>query len=98
MEARGNQRSYPAQGVDVVRASLNWGPLTWLNEVSRTFGWWQSRRGTFNEDFHTYVLEWSDKFMLVSQYFFVAYLSWSVLTSSRFHLSDGHLSTRAFIT
>ena len=65
MEARGNARSYAAQGVDFVRASLNWGPLTWLNEVFRTFGWWQSRRGTFNDDFHTYVLEWSEKFMCV---------------------------------
>ena len=63
MEARGNPRSYTAQGVDFVRGSLNWGPLTWLNENFRTFGWWQARRRTFNQDFHTYVLEWDDKFM-----------------------------------
>lgn len=63
MEARGNSRAYPAQGVDYVRASLNWGPLTWLNEVFRTFGWWQSRRRTFDQEIHTYVLEWSDKIM-----------------------------------
>ena len=63
MEARGNPRSYPAQGVDFVRGSLNWGPLATLNENFRTFGWWQARRSTFNQGFHTYVLEWSDKFM-----------------------------------
>ena len=63
MESRGNSRAYSGQGVDFVRASLNWGPLSFLNEVFRTFGWWQSRRRTFNQDFHTYVLEWSDKFM-----------------------------------
>ena len=68
MEARGNARTYTAQGVDFVRASLNWGPLTWLNAVFRTFGFWEERRSTFNEDFHTYTLEWSDKFMYVPSY------------------------------
>lgn len=63
MESRGNDRSYEAQGRDFVRASLNWGPLTWLNEVSKTFGWWNSRRRSYDQDFHIYALEWSDKFM-----------------------------------
>ncbi|OCB89589.1 putative member of glycoside hydrolase family GH16 [Sanghuangporus baumii] len=63
MESRGNDRRYLAQGVDFVRASLNWGPLSWLNEGFRTFGFWEARRSTFNEDFHTYTLEWSDKFI-----------------------------------
>lgn len=63
MEARGNDRSYPAQGVDTVRASLNWGPLTWLNEGFRTYGFWSARRSTYNQDFHTYTLEWSNKFI-----------------------------------
>ncbi|THH11526.1 hypothetical protein EW145_g573 [Phellinidium pouzarii] len=63
MEARGNGKSYPAQGSDYVRASLNWGPLTWLNEVSKTFGWWRNRRSSYDADFHVYSLEWSDKFI-----------------------------------
>ncbi|KAH8113143.1 putative member of glycoside hydrolase family GH16 [Phellopilus nigrolimitatus] len=63
MESRGNAKSYPAQGRDFVRASLNWGPLTWLNEVSKTFGWWSKRRGSFDQDFHIYALEWTDKFI-----------------------------------
>lgn len=65
MESRGNDRSYAAQGRDFVRSSLNWGPLTWLNEVSKTFGWWNSRRRSYDQDFHVYALEWSDKFMFV---------------------------------
>ena len=65
VESRGNGISYPAQGNNYVRASLNWGPLTWLNEVSKTFGWWMQRRKGYNQGFHTYALEWTDKFMYV---------------------------------
>ena len=63
MEARGNAISYTKQGVNYVRSSLNWGPLTWLNEVSKTFGWVTNRSKGYNEDFHTYTLEWSKDFM-----------------------------------
>ncbi|OSD04758.1 glycoside hydrolase family 16 protein [Trametes coccinea BRFM310] len=65
MEARGNSPSYQAQGIDYVRGSLNWGPLTWLNGVSKTFGWWTNRRKTFADDFHTYALEWTPKFIRI---------------------------------
>ncbi|KAJ4002310.1 GH16 beta-1,3-glucan recognition protein [Lentinula boryana] len=63
MEARGNGPSYPKQGTDYVRGSLNWGPLTWLNEVWRTYGWWQMKRGSFDKGFHTYSMEWTEKFI-----------------------------------
>jgi hypothetical protein len=66
MEARGNGISYPKQGSNTVRGSLNWGPLTWLNAVSKTFGWWTLRRGSYADDFHTYTLEWDEKFMRIS--------------------------------
>ncbi|KAF9039187.1 concanavalin A-like lectin/glucanase domain-containing protein [Panaeolus papilionaceus] len=65
MEARGNGPSYPKQGSDFVRGSLNWGPLTWLNGVSKTFGWWHLRRGSYDQDFHTYALEWDKDFMRI---------------------------------
>lgn len=65
MESRGNDISYPEQGRNFVRGSLNWGPLTFLNEVSKTFGWWNSRRSGYDQDFHIYTLEWSSKFMYV---------------------------------
>ncbi|KAJ3838070.1 GH16 beta-1,3-glucan recognition protein [Lentinula raphanica] len=65
MEARGNGPSYPKQGTDYVRGSLNWGPLTWLNEVWRTYGWWQMKRGSYDKGFHTYSLEWTEKFIRI---------------------------------
>ncbi|KAF9231780.1 glycoside hydrolase family 16 protein [Melanogaster broomeanus] len=62
MESRGNGRSYPDQGIDYVRGSLNWGPLTFLNAVYKTFGWWTQRRTDYGEGFHTYALEWTSDF------------------------------------
>jgi len=63
MEARGNGPSYPKQGTNYVRGSLNWGPLTWLNEVFKTYGWWQMKRGSYDQGFHTYALEWTEDFI-----------------------------------
>ncbi|KAI0338487.1 concanavalin A-like lectin/glucanase [Trametopsis cervina] len=39
MEAWGNGVEYKAQARDVFRGSLNWGPFTWLNGVSKTVEW-----------------------------------------------------------
>lgn len=65
MESRGNARSYPDQGIDYVRGSLNWGPLSFLNAVYKTFGWWTQRRTDYGEGFHTYTLEWTDSFLRI---------------------------------
>ncbi|KAH9979495.1 glycoside hydrolase family 16 protein [Lactifluus volemus] len=65
MEARGNGPAYSQQGINYVRGSLNWGPLTWLNAVSKTFGWWTMRRSTYADSFHTYALEWTQDFLRV---------------------------------
>jgi hypothetical protein len=46
-----------------VRGSLNWGPLTWLNAVSKTYGWWTMRRATYADNFHTFALEWTEDFL-----------------------------------
>lgn len=51
------------RGINYVRGSLNWGPLTWLNGVAKTFGWWSERRSSYDKAFHTYALEWSPEFM-----------------------------------
>ena len=48
-----------------MRGSLNWGPFSWLNGVSKTFGWWTNRRKTFADGFHTFVLEWDAEFMRI---------------------------------
>ncbi|KAJ7058513.1 GH16 beta-1,3-glucan recognition protein [Mycena amicta] len=63
MEARGNGPSYPKQGINYVRSSLNWGPATFLNAVAKTYGWKTLRRSRYDADFHTYALEWDEKFM-----------------------------------
>ncbi|KAJ7073513.1 glycoside hydrolase family 16 protein [Mycena belliarum] len=63
MEARGNGPSYPKQGINYVRSSLNWGPATFLNAVAKTYGWKTERRGRYDEAFHTYALEWSEDFI-----------------------------------
>ncbi|KAG6840780.1 hypothetical protein C0991_004385 [Blastosporella zonata] len=65
MEARGNGPSYTKQGTNWVRASLNWGPLTWLNAVAKTYGAWPLRRGSYDTDFHTYSLEWTEEFIRI---------------------------------
>lgn len=53
------------RGTNWVRGSLNWGPVTWLNAVAKTFGAWPLRRGSYDKDFHTYALEWDENFMCV---------------------------------
>ena len=79
VEARGNGPTYPAQGSNVVRSSLNYGPFpTLLNQI---YGWLVSRflfsvtqhsplptrfslkRSSFDQSFHTYTLEWDSNFM-----------------------------------
>lgn len=65
MEGRGNGPSYPDQGVNYVRGSLNWGPTTWLNAVALTYGWWTQRRSAYNRGFHTYTLEWTEEFLRI---------------------------------
>ncbi|KAJ8517883.1 hypothetical protein ONZ45_g4983 [Pleurotus djamor] len=66
MEARGNDPSYPSQGRNYVRSSLNWGPFTWLNGVWKTYGWAKNRFRSYNQDFHTYTFEWTEDFMRLS--------------------------------
>lgn len=51
------------RGIDYVRGTLNWGPLSFLNAFYKTFGWWTQRRTDYGEQFHTYVLEWTSTFL-----------------------------------
>lgn len=63
LEARGNGPSYRAQGANFVRASLNYGPMPAV--FNQIFGWWSSKRTPFSNGWHTYTLEWDEKFMRV---------------------------------
>ena len=66
------QSNTTPRGTNYVRGSLNWGPLTWLSSVYKTYGWWTRRLGTYDQDFHTYSLEWTEDFMCV---LLIAFLS-----------------------
>ncbi|KAI0646076.1 concanavalin A-like lectin/glucanase [Trametes meyenii] len=57
MEARGNAPSYPGQGVNFVRSSLNYGPLASVQ--AHLFGWWSQKQSSYDRAFHTYALEWT---------------------------------------
>ena len=78
LEARGNGPTYPAQGSNFVRSSLNYGPLPTVLE--QIYGWlvffgllsfspfrissrFSLKRSSFDQSFHIYTLEWDSKFM-----------------------------------
>ncbi|KAJ4468354.1 glycoside hydrolase family 16 protein [Lentinula edodes] len=64
MEARGNAPTYPAQGTNFVRSSLNYSPLPSSSSLlTQIFGWWSMKQGGFDRGFHTYTLEWSPEFI-----------------------------------
>ena len=64
MEARGNGIDYRGQGVNYVRSSLNYGPMSTI--VAKLFGWQSQKRAGYDQAFHTYTLEWTDKWMRIS--------------------------------
>ncbi|OBZ77191.1 Beta-1,3-glucan-binding protein [Grifola frondosa] len=61
MEARGNGPAYPAQGVNFVRASLNYGVLQTLQ--THLFGWWSQKQSSYDRAFHIYAVEWTPDWM-----------------------------------
>jgi beta-glucanase (GH16 family) len=61
MEARGNAPSYPNGGNNVIRSTLNYGPLKTL--VKSIFGWQEFKRTSLANGFHTYTMEWTHDFM-----------------------------------
>ncbi|KAG0698422.1 glycoside hydrolase family 16 protein [Suillus ampliporus] len=75
MEARGNLPSYPAQGSNYVRSSLNYGPFaggstpissgttTIANLLKSVYGWVSTKRGNFASGFHVYAFEWTGEWM-----------------------------------
>lgn len=63
VESRGNSIRYTGRGSNYVQGSLNWGPSPELNSVSKTYSWWSDTRTSFGSGFHTYALEWTDKFL-----------------------------------
>jgi len=64
MEARGNSIEYGGQGVNYVRSSLNYAPMSSI--MAMIYGWQSKKRAGYDQDFHTYTLEWTDKWMRIS--------------------------------
>ncbi|KAK5213620.1 hypothetical protein LTR20_008110 [Exophiala xenobiotica] len=63
VESRGNNFTYPQGGDNVMSSALHWGP------DSNNDAWWRTYRkqsalhSTFSEQFHTFGLEWSEKYL-----------------------------------
>ncbi|KAK4947937.1 hypothetical protein LTR10_013445 [Elasticomyces elasticus] len=63
VESRGNNYTYPQGGNNIVSSSLHWGPDS-VNDA-----WWRTNvkrnalHTTFAKQFHTFGLEWSEKYL-----------------------------------
>ncbi|KAK5175721.1 uncharacterized protein LTR77_000860 [Saxophila tyrrhenica] len=63
MESRGNNYSYPEGGNNIVSSTLHWGP------DSDNDAWWRNNNkkkalhAAWGDAFHTYGLEWSEKYL-----------------------------------
>ncbi|KAJ9654774.1 hypothetical protein H2198_006213 [Neophaeococcomyces mojaviensis] len=62
-ESRGNNYTYPQGGNNVIGSTLHWGPDTPNDAWWRTFGKTNALHGTFEKKFHTFGLEWSEKYI-----------------------------------
>jgi beta-glucanase (GH16 family) len=63
MESRGNNHTYPQGGNNIISSTLHWGPSTDAD------GYWQTNykraalHSTYSDGFHTFGLEWSEKYL-----------------------------------
>jgi len=63
-ETRGNNMSYPNQGINHIQSALHWGAVPGLmDQYWRTWGLSANKLHGYNEEFHTYALEWTDKYI-----------------------------------
>lgn len=63
VESRGNNHTHPQGGNNIASSALHWGPnqandAFWRTNVKR-----QALHTTYAKDFHTYGLEWSQKYL-----------------------------------
>ncbi|KAH7183257.1 concanavalin A-like lectin/glucanase domain-containing protein [Fusarium flagelliforme] len=62
-ESRGNDgKKYP-MGNNLVSSALHWGTATENDRWRRAYGEWGGKRVLYSEKFHTYGLEWSEKYL-----------------------------------
>ncbi|KAL2429927.1 Beta-1,3-glucan-binding protein [Exophiala dermatitidis] len=62
-ESRGNNWTYPTGGNNIMSSTLHWGPDSSNDAWWRTYGKQHALHSTFSEKFHTFGLEWSEKYL-----------------------------------
>jgi len=63
MESRGNDPGYGAGGRDFFSSALHWGPSALSDGYTKTIGFYQKLRSDYSNGFHTYGLEWNEKYL-----------------------------------
>lgn len=62
-ESRGNGVHYAEGGYDQISSTLHWGPSSTIDGYLQTFKSYTRRIGMFDSTYHTFGLEWSDKYI-----------------------------------
>lgn len=62
-ESRGNNYTYPMGGNNVISSTMHWGPNLGNDAWWRTYGKTSALMSTFSQKFHTFGLEWSEKYI-----------------------------------
>lgn len=62
-ESIGNNYTYPSGGNNIISSTLHWGPDSSNDAWWQTFGKANAMHSTFQNDFHTFGLEWSEKYI-----------------------------------
>lgn len=62
-ESRGNNYTYLLGGNNIISSTLHWGPDSSNDAWWQTFGKTSALHSTFHDDFHTFGLEWSEKYI-----------------------------------
>lgn len=62
-ESRGNGVHYPEGGYDQISSALHWGPSSTIDGYLQTFKTYERRIDSFGDTFHTFGLEWCDKYI-----------------------------------
>ncbi|KAL7423010.1 hypothetical protein Q5752_002308 [Cryptotrichosporon argae] len=60
---RGNNASYATRGVDYAQSDIHWGPTVDLDREYLTWGYREERRKYYNQEWHTFGLEWNENYM-----------------------------------
>ncbi|KIW19870.1 hypothetical protein PV08_00445 [Exophiala spinifera] len=62
-ESRGNNHTYSEGGNNIIGSTLHWGPNAANDAWWRTFRKQHAMHSTFSENYHTFGLEWSEKYL-----------------------------------